>query len=537
MSSLLITNPNPPKFEQTITKQPKLKSNIKQLIIDSPPCKNTFKTPKASNHYIQQNYPSKKQLNHTGDRFIPIKNDKENYQNFLLKTSKANPYLNNNNNNQSYINYNDINNISYKDVEGNKFSNFILDTLLFKSVNKFSIDIDKIGNLNKQKEELLSFSKNTKHKENEKKQPFLTQMKNYFNSSNFLFESKHIPRIISQTPERILDAPNLQDDYYLNLLDWGSLNILSVALGNEVYLWNGNTTETSLLMTSDDEDIQITSISWMNSGNCLAIGLSNGTVELWDTNKNVLIRIMQGHLSRVSSMHWNNYILSSGSKDTSILNHDVRNKNHIISRLTSHNQEVCALKYNVSDSSYLASGSNDNIVYIWDIRRISERLINIGDDNDCEFNIKPYHTLSYHKAAVKALAWCPWQRNVLATGGGSKDKCIKIVNCDNGNIINSYETGSQVCALLWNKRERELISSHGYNKNQICIWNYPKMTKVVELKGHRSRVLYLTISPDETTVVSGAGDETLRFWKINEKITEISKEDNDELTYNFSKIR
>ena len=40
------------------------------------------------------------------------------------------------------------------------------------------------------------------------------------------------------------------------------------------------------------------------------------------------------------------------------------------------------------------------------------------------------------------------------------------------------------------------------------------MTKVTELKGHRSRVLYLTISPDETTVVSGAGDETLRFWKI-----------------------
>ena len=63
------------------------------------------------------------------------------------------------------------------------------------------------------------------------------------------------------------------------------------------------------------------------------------------------------------------------------------------------------------------------------------------------------------------------------------------------------------------------------------------MTKVTELKGHRSRVLYLTISPDETTVVSGAGDETLRFWKINEKITEISKEDDDELTYNFSKIR
>ena len=27
-----------------------------------------------------------------------------------------------------------------------------------------------------------------------------------------------------QAPERILDAPDLTDDYYLNLLDWSSTN-------------------------------------------------------------------------------------------------------------------------------------------------------------------------------------------------------------------------------------------------------------------------------------------------------------------------
>ena len=34
--------------------------------------------------------------------------------------------------------------------------------------------------------------------------------------------SRHIP----QAPERILDAPELLDDYYLNLLDWNAENIL-----------------------------------------------------------------------------------------------------------------------------------------------------------------------------------------------------------------------------------------------------------------------------------------------------------------------
>ena len=30
--------------------------------------------------------------------------------------------------------------------------------------------------------------------------------------------------------------------------------------------------------------------------------------------------------------------------------------------------------------------------------------------------------------------------------------------------------------------------------------------------GHTSRVLFLAMSPDGETIVTGAGDETLRFW-------------------------
>ena len=37
--------------------------------------------------------------------------------------------------------------------------------------------------------------------------------------------TRHIP----QSPERILDAPDLLDDYYLNLLDWNAQNILGAA--------------------------------------------------------------------------------------------------------------------------------------------------------------------------------------------------------------------------------------------------------------------------------------------------------------------
>lgn len=36
----------------------------------------------------------------------------------------------------------------------------------------------------------------------------------------------------------MLDAPALQDDFYLNLVDWSSHNVLAVGLGSCVYLWN-----------------------------------------------------------------------------------------------------------------------------------------------------------------------------------------------------------------------------------------------------------------------------------------------------------
>ena len=40
------------------------------------------------------------------------------------------------------------------------------------------------------------------------------------------------------------------------------------------------------------------------------------------------------------------------------------------------------------------------------------------------------------------------------------------------------------------------------------------MVKVAELTGHTSRVLHMAQSPDGTTIVSAAADETLRFWPI-----------------------
>ena len=45
-------------------------------------------------------------------------------------------------------------------------------------------------------------------------------------------------RKICKKPFKVLDAPALSDDFYLNVLDWSDYNILAVGLGSFVYLWS-----------------------------------------------------------------------------------------------------------------------------------------------------------------------------------------------------------------------------------------------------------------------------------------------------------
>ena len=302
---------------------------------------------------------------------------------------------------------------------------------------------------------------------------------------------RHIP----QQPEKVLDAPELLDDYYLNLLDWNSQNVLSIALGSSVYLWNASSGDIQEL--KGDSERHITSVSWIQNGNYLAVGNDLGCVQIWDASKNKQVRSMSGHQSRVGALSWNKFICTSGSRDTNIIHHDVRQSQNVVKTLTSgHSQEVCGLKWS-PDGSQLASGGNDNLLNIW---------------NDMDEN--PTFQRSEHQAAVKAIAWCPWQPKLLATGGGSSDRKIRFWNTQSGACLNTIETHSQVCAIQWSKHHRELVSSHGFSQNQLIVWKYPTMTKLTELKGHTSRVLHLAQSPDGCTIVSAAGDETLRFWKI-----------------------
>jgi WD40 repeat protein len=66
---------------------------------------------------------------------------------------------------------------------------------------------------------------------------------------------------VNKVPYKVLDAPDLQDDFYLNLVDWGSSNVLGVGLANSVYMWNSHTGGVTRLCELKDDTV--TSVSWI----------------------------------------------------------------------------------------------------------------------------------------------------------------------------------------------------------------------------------------------------------------------------------
>lgn len=68
------------------------------------------------------------------------------------------------------------------------------------------------------------------------------------------FEEAPKPRKIPSNPYRVLDAPGLCDDFYLNLVDWSAQNILAVALESAVYIWNATTSTVHELCDLGEED-------------------------------------------------------------------------------------------------------------------------------------------------------------------------------------------------------------------------------------------------------------------------------------------
>uniref|UniRef100_A0A1I7XYD1 WD_REPEATS_REGION domain-containing protein n=1 Tax=Steinernema glaseri TaxID=37863 RepID=A0A1I7XYD1_9BILA len=330
-----------------------------------------------------------------------------------------------------------------------------------------------------------------------------------YSSINPSSSVKKQTRRVTSTAERILDAPGLIDDFYLSLTDWSAQNILAVSLGDSVFLWNAETADIECLFELDEHNSNyVTSVKWSADGFFLAVGLSDGCTKLFDASQKTCLRTFKSQTSRIGTLTWNKHILSCGSRTGEIYNHDVRHAQHLISKFSTHRQEVCGLDWD-GDGLRLASGGGDGLVCVWDVRYMSTNTSS------------PLHVLNEHTSTVKAVKFCPFRTNILVTGGGAQDRNVKVWSVANGNLLRTVETGSQVTGILFNNDFQEMVTSHGMPDHVLKVWKYNTMQVIGELKGHSDRILNICQSPCNQFIISASSDETLRLWhtwKMDESV-------------------
>lgn len=111
------------------------------------------------------------------------------------------------------------------------------------------------------------------------------------------------------------------------------------------------------------------------------------------------------HSLRITAIDWNAGWILTGSKDRETMVLDDRTMKRALLLGKIHQQEVLGIR---RCDNFIATGGNDNVVAIYDVRK-SNNVLNHYQ----------------HDAAVKSLAWLE-SKKTLISGGGTSDKKIKI---------------------------------------------------------------------------------------------------------------
>lgn len=104
-------------------------------------------------------------------------------------------------------------------------------------------------------------------------------------------------------------------------------------------------------------------------------------------------------------------------------------------------------------------------------------------------SLSPVQQYTEHLAAVKAIAWSPHQHGLLASGGGTADRCIRFWNTLTGQPLQCIDTGSQVCNLAWSKHANELVSTGDPASHQAsgCVSCWPLACRLRAACGEMGR--------------------------------------------------
>ncbi|KAF2404862.1 WD40 repeat-like protein [Trichodelitschia bisporula] len=398
------------------------------------------------------------------------------------------------------------------------------------------------------------------------------------------------PRPVPIIPFRyvsFLDAPSLRDDYYCTLLAYSpTANVLAVGLGTHVYLWSethGADTPSSLNTPSTAHVTSLAFSSPAGGQAILAIGRADGHLLLWsplDTEP----RFDSVHPSPISCVSFRptthrapsardpeltieSEVLLVGDEAGHIYIYDLEWPSPaqrdlfawpgaltLRARVLAHAQQICGLAW-AADGSAFASGGNDNVAHAFSTAAVLRAAAAAGGAPprapsperqvlalEAGAYMLPASTAGHSwelRAAIKALAWCPWQDGLLAIGGGSNDRRIHFVHAGSGARLALIDCAAQVTGLVWSRTRREVCATFGFaqpeHKVRIAVFAWPSCSVVVRIPwGDEHRALCAVAYPrgpggggergeggvwcagtrEEGVLVVGTSDASIKFHEV-----------------------
>ncbi len=206
-----------------------------------------------------------------------------------------------------------------------------------------------------------------------------------------------------------------------------------------------------------------------------------------------LDKSLTGHSSWVDSVIYSpdGRYLASGSQDKTIKIWEVATGKQLLT-LTGHSDQVLSVIYS-PDGRYLASGSQDKTIKIWEVATGKE-----------------LRTLTGHSDRVRSVVYSPDGRYLAS---GSWDKTIKVWDVVTGTELRTLAGYSGwVWSVAYSPDGRYLASGNG--DKTIKIWEVATGKELPTFTGHSSVVLSVVYSPDGRYLASGSSDKTIKIWEV-----------------------
>ncbi|MCD4785543.1 MAG: protein kinase [Candidatus Eremiobacteraeota bacterium] len=203
------------------------------------------------------------------------------------------------------------------------------------------------------------------------------------------------------------------------------------------------------------------------------------------------LRTLKGHSSDVNSVAFSpdGKYMASGSNDKTIKMWN-KDTGKCLRTLKGHSSDINSVKFS-PDSKYIASGSYDHTIKIWD-----------ADSGEC------LRTLKGHSGSVYSVAFSP-DGKYIASGGW--DKTIKIWDADTGECLKTLIGHTLWVRSIAFSPDGKNIAT-GSSDKTIKIWAIDTGECLKTLKGHSDYVISVAFSPDGQYLASGGWDKTIKIW-------------------------